>query len=233
MKKTILALLALTTLVLAHGAEPKTYLPMDPVELIVYDFVFMLGIIIFSLIFPNMLNDKIKKIFFILIAVPVILITLYVGASSVYLNVISESGGPVHWHADFEIWTCGQELKLPTAKFPSNYVGTATLHHHDDNRIHIEGLFIKNQDVNLASFFEVIGGELTDSSIKVPQENTAPIEYKNGDACPSGRPGKLKVLVKNHETGEFEESMDISNYVIKPYFEVPPGDYLKIVFGDE
>ncbi|NUN11653.1 CHAT domain-containing protein, partial [Candidatus Micrarchaeota archaeon] len=63
MKKTILALLALTTLVLAHGAEPKTYLPMDPVELIVYDFVFMLGIIIFSLIFPNMLNDKIKKIF--------------------------------------------------------------------------------------------------------------------------------------------------------------------------
>src|SRR5689334_20592308 len=57
--------------------------------------------------------------------------------STIYLNTSSDSKGPVHWHADFEVWACGVQLELRNPSgFLSNKIGTPTLHEHDDQRIH-------------------------------------------------------------------------------------------------
>src|SRR3989344_2967874 len=219
--------------------EPSAYLPVDPSWLALYDFGLICAIVAASLAFPAALTPKTKKAFFIIIAVPAVLITLYMAASTVYLNVISWSGGPVHWHADFEIWACGEKLALPKATFPSNYVGTSTLHHHDDYRIHVEGLVVSKDDVALRSFFRVIGGDLEKGRLAVPNtdvnsRNALPVlEFNNGDLCPNGKPGKVKLYVKNQETGAFEENPGIDDYVLKPFYNIPPGDYLKIAFETE
>lgn len=90
--------------------------------------------------------------------------------STVYLNVKSESGGPIHWHADIEYWTCGNQLELrnPTG-FLSNKIGTSVLHEHDDQRIHLEGVAVdKSQDASIGKFMHVVGGIITDDNLIVP-----------------------------------------------------------------
>lgn len=87
-----------------------------------------------------------------------------------YLNVKSDTGGPVHWHADFEIWACGNEIALRDPRgFLSNKIGSPTLHEHNDKRIHLEGVPVTlPHDASLGKFMSTIGGELTQSSLTVP-----------------------------------------------------------------
>ena len=245
-RKTIclLALLALMGYAWAHGEaeehaeedrmEPSEYLPVDPWPLALYAGAFILLVSFMAFISRNLTTDAHKKMFFILIAVPTVLVTLYMAATTVYLNLASTSGGPVHWHADYEIWACGEKVEhLEDAGLLSNTVGSPVLHHHEDNRIHVEGLVVNKEDIALAKFFKVIGGGLTDSAITLPLEGGAVKTYRNGDLCPDGKPGTLRLYVKEHQTGQFFESTEIAGYVIKPGFEVPPGDYLKIAFETE
>ncbi len=219
--------------------EPPAYLIVDPFTIAIYDYVFVLLLITSVLIFPTIMTSQTKKIIFILIALPVLLITLYISGSTIYLNLISESGGPVHWHADFEIWLCGEKItSLPKSHFPANYVGTATFHYHDDNRIHVEGLVIKRTDVSLGSFFRIIGGSLSKDTIVVPIEGGKNLTYGNGGLCPNGRSGKVKLYVLDQTTGEFVENDQIDDYVLAPEFYVygersGKGDVLKIVFETE
>ncbi len=234
MRRFLLFVVLSFVFAVAHGEEeaasPPTYLPIDPFPLALYVFALVLFVVAASLLFPSLLTPSRKKMAFLAIAVPVGAVTLYLAASTVYLNLTSESGGPVHWHADFEIWLCGEKAQLPHADLPANYVGTPVLHYHDDNRIHVEGVVVKKEDIALHRFFEAIGGELSGTSITVPLEGDRQVAYSNGNVCPNGRPGRLKLFVKNHETGTFYEEPALEDYVIKPHFEVPPGDYLKIVF---
>ena len=44
---------------------------------------------------------------------------------------------------------------------------------------------------------------------------------------------RLNKHIESHETGEFEENFELQNYVIKPSFEVPPGDFIKLVFDSK
>ena len=239
----LLALLALAGAAWAHGVadehaeearqEPADYLPVDPWPLTLYTRVFVLLVASAAFIFRERTTDTHKKIFIILIAVPTLLVTLYLGVSTVYLNVASESGGPVHWHADYELWVCGEKAELAGAGFLSNTVGTPVLHHHEDNRIHVEGLVVKTEDIALGKYFKSIGGGLTNDSITLPYADGTVKIYRNGDKCPDGRPGRLRLYVKEHQTGQFFENKEIAGYVIKPGFEVPPGDYLKIAFEQE
>jgi hypothetical protein len=67
---------------------------------------------------------KLKLPLFILIAGITIFSTLYMAGSTIYVNNKSDSGGPVHWHADMEIWACGNELELRDPyEFLSNKTG--------------------------------------------------------------------------------------------------------------
>ena len=89
---------------------------------------------------------KFKKPIFILIILTIAIPSLLMTGSTVYLNTISDSKGPVHWHTDIEFWVCGQEIELrdPYA-FLSNKVGTSSYHEHDDKRIHLEGVVIDKE----------------------------------------------------------------------------------------
>ena len=90
--------------------------------------------------------------------------------STVYLNVKSDSGGPAHWHADFETWVCDNQIELrdPTG-FLSNKIGTSVLHEHDDQRIHLEGVVVDDKvDASLGKFFHVVGGALTAEALVAP-----------------------------------------------------------------
>lgn len=95
---------------------------------------------------------------------------LFLAGSTVYLNLQSDTGGPVHWHADIEYWACGNQLELRDPfEFLSNKIGTATLHEHDDHRIHLEGVPVDvEKDASLGKYMYVIGGAITDSAFVLP-----------------------------------------------------------------
>jgi len=235
-----LLLILASASIFAHGKlEPGDYLPVDPRAVTVAVFLLLLVIALVSIVFSNRLSEKTKKFFFAIIAVSVVSATLYAVGSTVFLNLISETQGPVHWHADFEIWVCGSQVKnLIAAKFPENKVGSELLHHHNDYRIHVEGVTVEKDDVSIGHFFEAIGGELTNQSITIPLDDGTKVTYSNGRQCPNGKPGKLKLLVMNGQTaGRFVEKKELKDYVMSPHFstivEGGQGDMIMIVFGEQ
>lgn len=136
--------------------------------------------------FANKRFPKLKAPLFTLIVTIMAGSTISLIASTVYLNIKSDSGGPVHWHADMEVWACGQELELRDPTGLSNKIGTPTLHEHDDHRIHLEGVVVdKRVDASIGKFMNVIGGGISDDSMAVPL-NPAGMTHKedetDGDA---------------------------------------------------
>lgn len=117
---------------------------------------------------------KLKLPLFVMMVIAMLGSTVTLIGSTIYLNVKSDSGGPIHWHADFEVWACGNELELrdPTG-FLSNKIGTATLHEHNDHRIHLEGVAVEEKvDASLGKFMHVIGGAVTDTALVAPLNET-------------------------------------------------------------
>ena len=98
-------------------------------------------------------NERMKWILFLGIVIPVLLATAYSAGTTIYLNRNSATGGPVHWHADFEIWKCGQKIDLLDPTGLSNRIGTPVFHEHGDDRIHVEGVVMNLEDVSLHHFF--------------------------------------------------------------------------------
>lgn len=113
---------------------------------------------------------RIKLPLFVIIVAAIVISTAILAFNTVYLNVVSESKGPVHWHADIEFWACGSEVELrDPAGWWTNKVGTSTYHEHDDKRIHLEGVVIKkDRDASLGKFMEVTGGYLAKNAIGIP-----------------------------------------------------------------
>ena len=181
-------------------------------------------VVFLSLLFSHRLTNPVKKIFLGIIVTVLGMATVYLAFTTVYTNVQSETKGPVHWHADFEIWVCGQRTELPKSEGFSNKIGNPLFHHHNDYRIHIEGVVEDLSDVNLGNFFRAIGGIFTKDTLGIPQSDGGMAIFRNNDLCPDGHPGIVKLFVN----GNLNEELD--TYTIAPYSEVPPGDVLKIVF---
>lgn len=196
----------------------------NPVFYIYIVSVLVVLLTIIVLVFQKRLTNNGKKIVFWLIVVSVVLATVYVAGHTIYKNVISESNGPVHWHADYQVWICGKKIDMIEPKFLSNKVGSALLHEHKDSRIHAEGVILSLKDVDLRSYFETIGGVLEGDTISYPSTEGV-ISYKNGDLCNS-KPGSLKVYVNGKIVDNFEE------YIMYPSFYVPPGDCIILEFDD-
>jgi len=118
---------------------------------------------------------RLKLPLFLSILIITLFSTLYMAGSTVYVNLKSDSGGPVHWHADMEIWACGNELELRDPyEFLSNKIGTATLHEHNDRRMHLEGVVVDDsRDASLGKFFHVIGGAISSDALVVPLNQPA------------------------------------------------------------
>ncbi len=117
---------------------------------------------------------------FVIIAGTTLLVTMALIVSTIYLNTKSYQGGPVHWHADIEYWACGNQMEIrdPTSTL-SNKIGTPTLHEHDDQRIHLEGVPIDEYDASLQKFQEVIGGKITPTELKLPLNGNASDYFEN------------------------------------------------------
>lgn len=218
----------------AHEDEQKTgQLNFDPVTSMVYSLVFISFVVLLSVVLRKNLTGKKKKVLFVLVLIPILFSTAYSAASTVYLNLVSETKGPVHWHADFEIWLCGQKVLLKDPSFLDNKVGTPVIHHHNEGRdlngtyrLHVEGVLANLREANLSHFFEAMGNYLQKESIGLFLEDGSQKRWNNGDICPNtSKQGKLKVFVNEKEIDNFPE------YVISPYTNVPPGDFIKIIFG--
>lgn len=129
--------------------------------------------LILLVVLAILLNKKapgFKPLLFGLIVVIVMGVTLTISGGTIYLNVKSATGGPVHWHADIEFWACNNELELRDPHgVLSNKIGTPTLHEHNDKRIHLEGVPVElPHDASLGKFMTVVGGEVSSNSLVVP-----------------------------------------------------------------
>lgn len=184
-------------------------------------------------------SELVKWVLFVAIVVPSVVLTLAMSGSTIYLNTISETGGPVHWHADFEVWRCGESLDLVDPTGIENRIGTPVLHEHNDFRLHVEGTVLRKSDVSLGEFFSVIGGSLSDTSMSVPT-NDGLVEMREGDTC-DGRPARLQAFVykvtnpddlKNWKFVQ-QKLDDIDGYVLSPFSIIPPGDCVIFEFGEE
>lgn len=179
---------------------------------------------------------KLKLPIFIGLSFTVIATTLLLAGLTIYLNVNSSSKGPVHWHADFEIWACDQKLNLRDPNgFLSNKIGTTSLHEHNDERIHLEGVVVEPHDASLGKFMRVVGGEISDSTLLVPLNEEKSAYFEDGQTCPDGTIGDVQVFVysagenKTYSQRKLERPED---FIIAPHPQVPPGDCIIIEFGE-
>lgn len=140
---------------------------------------------------------KLKLPLFVAICVVVLGTTFTISGGTVYLNLNSATGGPVHWHADYEIWACGNELELRDPYgFLSNKIGTATYHEHDDKRIHVEGVPISlPYDFSLGKFMTVVGGSISDKTLVVPLNTDKFFEDGEGEPDGDGNPKPAPELI--------------------------------------
>lgn len=171
------------------------------------------------------INQTLKKILFWGMILVIAANTAYLTSATVYLNLKSNSGGPVHYHADFEIWSCGRQLEFEHSQGLSNKVGTSLIHTHDDKRMHVEGVILDTHELSLGHIVEEMGGGIDSNMLIIPTEE-GKVSLKTGESCPDGKAGKLQVFVYKTE-GKFytqQKLADFKNYQISPYTQVPPGD---------
>lgn len=234
MKKIGLLLFALLAVFASAAFAHQTDFPHDEAilnpgsglsETMAAAFGLILAIGVASAVLGEKLGRLGKKAAFAAIVAISGIATLYLVASVVALFTSSATGGPVHWHADFEVWACGDKISLKQAGGWTTRVGPLLLHHHGDDRMHVEGIVRELQDVSLKEFFKAIGGGFTRGELLLIDSQGLLRHWNNGEACPDGSAGTLKMLVNGKPNSEF------GNYVIAPYADVPPGDVIKIVFG--
>lgn len=231
MKK--IAIFILTLVALIHSAfaaggyfDGKWY---DPAGFVVWVAIYTGLLTVVFIILPKKMEEHHKKFLFGIFAIPILLVTVYLAGATVYENVISETKGPVHWHADYQVWYCGDRLDLINPNFPSNKIGTPLFHEHNDDRMHVEGTVHRIGSVSLGQYFEVIGGSLDSQTAFVfPTEDQGTITHVRGQECPNtGEPAVLNVFINGVKTNDYKD------YVIYPHALVPPGDCIIYEIGPE
>lgn len=190
----------------------------EPVSLIKY----ATAIIVILTIYLLVSKKAPATIFWILSAI-IIIPTVYLAGHTIVHNIQSETGGPVHWHADFQLWVCGERVDIQNPTGFNNKIGSPLFHEHNDDRIHVEGTVMQREDVNLGSFFEVIGGSLSSTHMEVPTDEGM-LSVQNGDLC-NEEEATLKVFVN----GNLSE--DPTTHEMYEHSLVPPGDCVIVEFS--
>lgn len=165
----------------------------------------VLFVILAILVNKNKKRAKFKLPVFVAIVAVVTATTLTISGATVYLNVKSATGGPVHWHADIEFWACGNELELRDPRgFLSNKIGTPTLHEHNDKRIHLEGVPVElPHDASLSKFMNVVGGEITKNTLVVPLNDEVYFEDEtDGDGNSDLYPAQVEPFIHTDSEGK-------------------------------
>ena len=137
-----------------------------------------------------------KKIIKYSIIGVVVLLILYGGYS--FLKSVKSLKpyftGPYHWHANIEVSLCGEIKPL---RCTGSMCGLETMHHHNDDIIHIEGsgTILKKENLAVGNFFD---------NINVPFTLTQIMDKKNGDLC-NGKPGTVKMFVNGIPNNQFRD----------------------------
>lgn len=162
-------------------------------------------------VLTNNKYEKLKMPLFVMMTFLMAGSTLMLAASTVYLNVSSDSGGPVHWHADIEFWVCDNEIELIDPVGFSNKVGTATLHEHNDHRIHLEGVVVdETNDASLGKFMHVTDGAITNDALVVAVNPDGSI-FENeidGDGPSSPYPDEAEDLIVTSNGKRYVRALD-------------------------
>jgi hypothetical protein len=118
------------------------------------------------------------------------------------LNTVSQPGD--HWHSAYGIYICDQYI-------PSMSVGVEPdpggIHTHQDGVIHIHPFqtATTGRNARLGDFFTQTGLEVSSSKIQLPDDpalgDNSGKTFENGDECPDGQEGVVKVLVWDNAAG--------------------------------
>lgn len=201
---------------------------IEPIFIVKWTAIWIAVLTVLVVVIDKSKWEKQGKLVFALFAIPILLSTFYMAGNTIYKNQLSETKGPVHWHADYDIYICGTQdenrLDLIDPTGFRNKVGSPLFHEHDDHRIHVEGTVKSVEDVNVGAYFKVIGGDISANSLTYNDQNRGIQTYSNGDLCDNGEPAELGFYVNG------EKLDDISNYMYYPHASVPPGDCVIILF---
>ncbi|MBI2668231.1 hypothetical protein HYX14_00135 [Candidatus Woesearchaeota archaeon] len=237
MVKLLLFLLALPQ-VLAHAENAEGAVPLKTLALkvVIGASIIVALLVIISLTYVRRKTEREKWVLFLAMTVPIVFATVYSAGTTISLNVRSETAGPVHWHADFELWKCGQKINLRDPTGLTNRIGSPVFHEHGDDRIHVEGVVLDTKDISLHHFFEFIGGALNGKKMVIPT-NAGFMVAENGELCDEN-PGKVQLFVYSisHEEAPVytqKKFLNFDDYLLAPYSTVPPGDCVIIEFDVE
>ena len=64
------------------------------------------------LVVISCISKKYKRALFLGIVIPIAIATIFLVSSTIITNIHSSSDGPVHWHADYELWACEEKLNV-------------------------------------------------------------------------------------------------------------------------
>ncbi|MFB6198284.1 MAG: hypothetical protein ABEI52_08475, partial [Halobacteriaceae archaeon] len=151
----------------SRGTLFDTFVPVTAVAL-----ALLLLVSVIAVALKSRLDERGKKLLMTAFLLIIIIPTAYMFLGTIYINMTSFTGGEVHWHADFTIYVNGEERQLrPPTGTLSNKVGTAKFHTHNDNRLHLEGVFKEREDATFHAFFDAVGGEYTQNRLAFPSAN--------------------------------------------------------------
>ncbi|MFB6144171.1 MAG: hypothetical protein ABEJ98_02560 [Candidatus Nanohaloarchaea archaeon] len=203
------------------------------------------------------MHDKnlLMNAFLIAVLVP----SFYTAGAFIHESQTSWSGGEIHWHADYEVFVQQRgELQRLDLIDPSNYcngymcsvndrTGITKYHEHNDNRIHLEGVFREREDATLSAYFETFNGELSNTRLVYPTNNgvvsvkenanrSLKILVRKGVAnqrhwCAIGGEVPVEDRCQSADNGEIASSP--SEYVISPYKRGATLDDIFIVYDSK
>ncbi len=132
--------------------------------------VVLLMFLVVAAVITHQRWPKFKGPLFTLIVLVTVVTTFTLGGVTVAHNVNSPTAGPVRWGADYQLWACGNQLDLRDPRgLLGDRIGTPTLYEKNDGRIHYDGTADSlPDDASLGKFMQVVGGEISDSSLVVP-----------------------------------------------------------------
>ena len=112
-----------------------------------------------------------------------------------------------HWHAAFGVFLCDRYLPDFDASTLPDREG---IHGHDDGLVHIHPFSETAAGANaiLQRFTDAITMTLTATTLTLAIAEP-PLDLKNGDACPNGKPGRLRVV--DFSGPSLQTAVEVSN----------------------
>lgn len=173
--------------------------------------------------------------------------SFFTASAFVHLSQTSWSGGEVHYHADYEVLIeengslerlnlidpsefCGREVEGGYMCNLNDRTGSTKFHEHNDNRIHLEGVFKKREHATLGAYFETFNGTLTSNQLVYPTVDGVVEVSESTDSNKT-----LKVLVESGVADERSWKVidNPSNYIVSPYKRGPNLDNIFIVWDSK